>query len=344
LPPAQVGDAGAPDPAEAGERRAVRDLLDETMEAVPAALERRAVMRRPEEDEVPEETRPATAGERAVVDCAACHEAAQAVSEDRHFVDGHGPRSEERVEHPGELSPVRRDVPAGVVVHVDRRVAERARERGGVVVSRPRPLEVVHAEPWTRTSIFPPAAGSALASAPRSSTSGRPCTRKRIAIASGFSVAARWSPTTPFSAARNAARRGVESGATAGASRASARSMPPPVAARHAVDRPVDEPGGRVHRDADRPAERRRDARDRGLHLLDDPGHPGGGVEGEPDGAAEVAHSAGVALGVSADSAPAPLAQVRVDEGVEVAVEDRVRVPHLGVRAVVLHHAVGWRT
>ena len=60
--------------------------------------------------------------------------------------------------------------------------------------------------PWISTSSFAPACGKAAASASRSSGSARPAWRNAIWIASGFAVAARWSPSTPFSAATIASR------------------------------------------------------------------------------------------------------------------------------------------
>ncbi len=64
---AQVGDAGAAQLAQARERRRVGRGAEQQVDPVAAALERRAVVRRAEEDEVVEARRPALAGLRAVV-------------------------------------------------------------------------------------------------------------------------------------------------------------------------------------------------------------------------------------------------------------------------------------
>ena len=61
-------------------------------------------------------------------------------------VTGTGQTLHQRFEQLGERAPVGGDVEAAVVVQVDRRVAEVARQRGAVIVPLALPLQVVHAQ------------------------------------------------------------------------------------------------------------------------------------------------------------------------------------------------------
>ena len=72
-------------------------------------------------------------------------------------------------------------------------------------------------------------AGTAAAMPSAVNASGAPPARRCIAMASGLRLAARWSPSTPFSAATKGSRPGHDEGSfSSGASGASAVSMPAP--------------------------------------------------------------------------------------------------------------------
>ena len=60
--------------------------------------------------------------------------------------------------------------------------------------------------PWTSTTTLPPVCGKAAASPWRVAATGLPSRRTSIGIASGFSLSARWSPSTPFNAASSGVR------------------------------------------------------------------------------------------------------------------------------------------
>ena len=142
----QIGDARAADLAEASEWRGVRARAEQHVHPVAAALERRAVMRRAEEDELVETPQPRVARQRAVVAGAAGDEPAHAVPDEHELGQRHRPALHQRFEQLGERAPVGRDVEAAVVVQIDRRVPEVARQRGAVIVSLALPLQIVHAQ------------------------------------------------------------------------------------------------------------------------------------------------------------------------------------------------------
>ena len=160
-----------------------------------------------------------------------------------------------------QRAPVGRDVQAAVVVQVERREAEFARQRRAVIVALARSIAgrsctgraAARAGGGRRSAGSPPAPM-------RSSTSGWPSRRNAIVMASGLPVAARWSPSTPFSAATIGfalacwRRSGSAPGRAAPAAVDAAAHDP-----RDAADGLVDQPG-----DAPRRAHRGRSRRGRG--------------------------------------------------------------------------------
>jgi len=102
------------------------------------------MVRRSEEDEVPQLRHPPLTRSGRHVTSAPRNEPAHAVGDDGHFLDRHGPLLDEALEQRGERAAVRRDVQPAVVVQVDRRVSEVAGEGGSVVVSLPGPTQIRH--------------------------------------------------------------------------------------------------------------------------------------------------------------------------------------------------------
>jgi phosphoglycerol transferase MdoB-like AlkP superfamily enzyme len=143
---AQVRDSAASYLAETGERGAVRAQAERRVDPAPAALEWRAVVRRPEEHDRCELAQPAMAEPRARFAGAARDEPAHAVSEDRQLLDPARPAADELLHDAREAAAVRGDVQAGVVAQVDGRVAEIARQSSTVVVPRTRPLPLGRAQ------------------------------------------------------------------------------------------------------------------------------------------------------------------------------------------------------
>ncbi len=82
----------------------------------------------------------------AVVTGAARHEAAHAVAEDRQFLDRTRPGGDELLQRFRELRTVVGDMQAAVVAQVERRAAERTGQCCAVIVSLPPPLQVVQAQ------------------------------------------------------------------------------------------------------------------------------------------------------------------------------------------------------
>ena len=136
-PVAQVGDAGAAELAEARERHRVRARGEQPVDAVPAALQRRTVVRRAEKDQRADEARPRLPFRRPDRAGAADHQPSHAVADEDQFAQRHRPARHQRIEQVGELGAVGRDVAPAVVAQVDGAGVEVAREAPAVVV-RPR--------------------------------------------------------------------------------------------------------------------------------------------------------------------------------------------------------------
>src|SRR5258705_5245293 len=120
---AKIGDAGAPQHAEPRKRRRVRASPHERLQPVAAALERRAMMRRAEEDDRLQDVAPGARRIRLAVG-AADDEPSHAVRDDRELAYRNRPTIDEPIEERCELTTVFRNVPSAVVVEVDGRVAE----------------------------------------------------------------------------------------------------------------------------------------------------------------------------------------------------------------------------
>ena len=81
-----------------------------------------------------------------VVAGAARDEPSHAVPDQHELGQRHGPVAHQSFELVGERAPVLADVEPAVVVQIDRRVAEVARQRRAVIVALALPLQVVHAQ------------------------------------------------------------------------------------------------------------------------------------------------------------------------------------------------------
>src|SRR5712671_4558453 len=106
------------------ERRTVPADAEEQMDPASAALQRRSMVRRPEENDLPERAPPAMSGNLAGVAGAARHEPSHAVGEDGQLLDRKRPSRDEILEQRRQPPAVRRDVQAAVVMSVDRGVSE----------------------------------------------------------------------------------------------------------------------------------------------------------------------------------------------------------------------------
>ena len=103
-------------------------------------------MRRAEEHQLVEHTRPALAGLLRVVHGTARQQPAHAVAQHRETLQRARPCVDQPLEQIGELTAVARNMQPAVVVQVQRRAAEVARERRAVVVAVALPLQIVHAQ------------------------------------------------------------------------------------------------------------------------------------------------------------------------------------------------------
>ncbi len=99
-----------------------------------AALQRHAVVRCPEKDQITQARPPDLGRLHCVVARAARHQPAHAVADDGELLDRHRPLLDEDVEHLGKGAAVSRDMQSSVVVEIERRVAEVASQGGAVIV------------------------------------------------------------------------------------------------------------------------------------------------------------------------------------------------------------------
>ena len=104
-------------------------------------------MRRAEKDDLLELFPPRMALRLGDEAGAAGDEAAHAVADDDELLDFRRPGGDQRLQRLGEGAAVDRDVQAGIVGEIDRRIAEVAGERRAMIVVLARPLQVAHAEP-----------------------------------------------------------------------------------------------------------------------------------------------------------------------------------------------------
>jgi hypothetical protein len=143
----QVDNAGAALPPDAGEGGRVRARAEHHVDDVAAALHGRPMVRRAEEHQLPQQSRPAVTAGLAVVACTASDQAAHAVADDGDLLEFHGPGRGQRLHQGCQLTAVRAYGAAGVVVEVEQGAAARPREpRARVRRASPGPLARVHAQ------------------------------------------------------------------------------------------------------------------------------------------------------------------------------------------------------
>ena len=286
---AQVGDAGAADSPQARQRSAVAAHAEQEIDPVAAALERGAVVGRAEADELGELAPPAVSGELAVVAGAARHQAAHAVTDDHQLVDGHGPGGDERLELRGEAAPVGRDVQAAVVIEVDRRVAEVARQRRAVVVPEPQPLAIVAARAVEEQE--------QLAARLREGRAQRlPLELQRVAVAAQLHLDRQRIAGLAQVVAEHAVEHGEDdlplgAGCAVTDQRRQRRQGEVDAGAHqlgHAANALVDQAGQGAGRARERPAEEVRPAADGLVHGLDEVGHAPGRLDRQAAGAAQI--------------------------------------------------------
>jgi len=143
---AQVLDAGAAQLAQAAEGRRVRAHVEQLVDPAACALQRRALVRRAKENHLLQQRRPAEPACGRLLAGTARHQPAHAVAHDRQRLQRLRPGVDQGLQQQREFGAIAGHRAAGVVVQVDGRVAEVARQRGAMVVAAAPPLQVVHAQ------------------------------------------------------------------------------------------------------------------------------------------------------------------------------------------------------
>ena len=249
---------------------------------------------------LPHQRRPGVAARLRLVQRAARHQPAHAVAEDRRSPrSGTGQACCSACRRSASSRPVGRDMAAAVVVQVQQRAAGLGGQRRAVVVAVAAPLPrraCTGRAPAAARAAAPAAAPAASASAPQRRGPGRRGAASSV-MASGLPVAARWSPSTPLSAAITASRSAATGSADLGTlrcaqqrhhlaqQRVEAAAHQPRDTADAAVDQPGDAAGGLLRRRAQRP----RHAQDVVVQVLDQAGQAQRGVHRQAAGAAQVA-------------------------------------------------------
>jgi len=286
----QIGNAGAANPSEALQGRHVGRLPEHGVDPVPAALERRAVMRGAEKDDLAQRLRPRVTRARGHIERTARDQATHAVRQDDEFPERHRPGSDEGFERIGECTTVGRNVQPGVVVQIDGRVAEVLRQRGPVVMAVARPLQIVHAEAMHEHEQL-------RARVRHRGGESRAAGRERLA----FTAYAHRDRERVFRRGQVVAEHTVHHGHQAfarrrrlhllerGGHRAQREVEAAAHRARDATDALVNQPGDAIHRATDdRAAQLRRRARDVGVNRLDQPGEARRGVDRQTACAAKI--------------------------------------------------------
>jgi hypothetical protein len=145
----QVVDAGAAHLAQASQRRGVGNRAERAIDAVTRTLERRTLVRRAEADQVVHASGPAQRSaldQRTVMNGAAGHQTAHAVTQHGQALDRHRPSVVQTLHQLREDAAIGRHAQAAVVVEMDRGVAQIARQRLAVIMACALPLQVVHAQ------------------------------------------------------------------------------------------------------------------------------------------------------------------------------------------------------
>ena len=97
---------------------------------------------------------PGVAGKRCVVTRATCHKTSHADTHDRQLFDRVRPIAQEHFHDVGKFTAVGGDMPAAVVVEINRRVAKIIREGLTVIVAVSTPLQIVHAQTVQQDEYF----------------------------------------------------------------------------------------------------------------------------------------------------------------------------------------------
>jgi len=105
-----------------------------------------AMVRRSEEDELPQFLKPGVFRLASIEACAARHQAPHAVPDDRNFFEFGRPCSDESFDKIGKHSPIGRDMEPRIVAQIDRRVSEIACQRRAVIVFLSSPVAVAQAQ------------------------------------------------------------------------------------------------------------------------------------------------------------------------------------------------------
>ena len=143
---AQVGDAGTADLSQPGEWGGIGGRAQNHVDPVAAAFQRRAVVRRAEENEFAKLSQPIVACGHTVMAGAPGYQPAHAVGDDHQFLDPMRPLLEKNLEQAGKRAPVGGRVKTAVVVEIKRGVAKVSGEGRTVVVPVTVPLQIIHAQ------------------------------------------------------------------------------------------------------------------------------------------------------------------------------------------------------
>ena len=285
----QVGDAGAADLADARQRGRERRRAQDHVDPVAAALQRCAVVRRAHADQMAQELQPDVIQPCGLTAGAARDQSAHAVADDRDLVDRHRPLLLQGVELFGELSAVVGDRQPGVVVQIQRRVAQRIGEHRAVIVAVARPLQIVHAQAVDQDQQLRAVVRNRFDQCLRSQRQGFACMvqahRQGQGIAGRGEVIAEH--TVEHRDHRFALRRSARVRACVRALREQGIERAAGEAG-HAADAAVHQPGDAGRALRRRTADAQMRARDRGMHGFDEIGDAGGRAYAQAREAVEV--------------------------------------------------------
>ena len=142
----KIGNARAANPREMGKGRCVTACFEREMEPLAAALHGSAVMGRTKENEFAKVARPTMSLGIAKITCAPSNKPAHAVANNDKFLDGGRPPLDKAFQQFGKRAPIGGNMQPRVVVQINRRVAQIARQGRAVIVAVPFPLQVAHAQ------------------------------------------------------------------------------------------------------------------------------------------------------------------------------------------------------
>ena len=147
---AQIGDACAAGPRQRREWRGVRAQLEHVVEAIAAALERCAVVRGAEREQLPQRTAPAMPLAGAVMDRTACDEPAHAVADQRQLLERYRPVRNQRLQQCRERASIRVNRAAAVVTEKQQGLPALACDLRQPVLAGTTPVLLVEAQPVNR--------------------------------------------------------------------------------------------------------------------------------------------------------------------------------------------------